>query len=211
MAWLLGYIWADGSIGEYDSLNGSKGYVLQFGCAIDDRELIDQIYEMLDCHQKIAYRKSQYRSIRGEKSYKSKPSVSLQIGRKELVQSLIKLGVRPRKSELNLPFPVIPDEMLSNFVRGYFDGDGYAYAGINQNGYKRVQVALCGPFNFLYELQELMVRILKINKHKVCECGRSFKISWEGRKDVKLLFSWLYPEPNLLCLERKRLRISKIF
>ena len=75
MAWLLGYIWADGDI-KID-----RGYYLRVGCTIGDRELVDLVYKMLDCHQKVYVNKG-----RSCSQYVGKPSVRLTMGSKSMVK-----------------------------------------------------------------------------------------------------------------------------
>ena len=49
---------------------------------------------------------------------------------KALFEDLFDCGIYPQKSDLNrfkLRFPIIPEELKSHFIRGYFDGDGSVY------------------------------------------------------------------------------------
>ena len=55
-------------------------------------------------------------------------SYRIQMGGKELLNNLGKFGIRQNKS-LVIKFPTVPKEFLSDFVRGYFDGDGSVNLG----------------------------------------------------------------------------------
>ena len=50
----------------------------------------------------------------------------IQIGSKELFSDLLLLGMTPAKSK-KLQLPQVPLRFQSDFVRGYFDGDGCIY------------------------------------------------------------------------------------
>jgi intein-encoded DNA endonuclease-like protein len=51
---------------------------------------------------------------------------SFAIRSRKIYNDIIKLGGQPRKS-LNSVFPRIPKKYLSDFIRGFFDGDGSIY------------------------------------------------------------------------------------
>ena len=108
MAYVLGYIAADGNISI-----GKRGncYLALEGI---DEDLIVSIKRVLGSGHAITSRR---RNERYNRSYR------LQIGSKEIVGDLIKLGLTPRKSK-RLHLPDVPKKYFGDFVRGYFDGDG---------------------------------------------------------------------------------------
>ena len=107
MAWLLGYIYADGCILLPNKK--WKGYSLSFGSI--DKELIDVVVKLLGAHQKV---------------HLGKDNVwRLTVSCKPMILGLVFLyHLKPRKTK-SLMFPQVPTEFLGDFVRGYFDGDGY--------------------------------------------------------------------------------------
>ncbi|WP_449622877.1 LAGLIDADG family homing endonuclease [Robertmurraya sp. Marseille-Q9965] len=60
----------------------------------------------------------------------TKKTPSLIINSKEIKQDLANLGIKAKKS-LIVPFPEVPKEFLSSFVRGVIDGDGW----VQKRGY----------------------------------------------------------------------------
>jgi len=62
---------------------------------------------------------------------KTKKTPTLIIHSKKMKQDLELLGINPCKS-LTVPFPNVPDEYLSSFVRGIIDGDGW----VGHEGYQ---------------------------------------------------------------------------
>ena len=108
MAYVLGYIAADGNISI-----GKRGncYLALEGI---DKELIVDIKRVLGAGHMITSRR---RNAGWNKTYR------IQIGSKEMVGDLIKLGLTPNKAK-RMRLPSIPKKYFGDFVRGYFDGDG---------------------------------------------------------------------------------------
>lgn len=114
MAYVLGFFAADGSM-----IKGRRE-----GCYIEftstDRIVLEAIQKAVGSGQRI--------SLRPTRDGKWKPQYRLQFGSKEWYQDLELLGFTQKKSN-TLAFPCVPDEFLTHFIRGYFDGDGCVYLG----------------------------------------------------------------------------------
>src|SRR3989338_3081398 len=108
MAYVLGYIAADGAI----TIGKRGNHYLDV--ISTDRELPDLVQNLLRSNHKISVR---------DGNPKWKPRYRLQIGSKELVEDLAYIGIFPKKAK-RLPMPNVPSEYFYHFVRGYFDGDG---------------------------------------------------------------------------------------
>jgi hypothetical protein len=111
MAYVLGYFAADGSMIK----NGRGAHFIEFTST--DRILIDHVQKVTLSNHTVMERK---------RAENCKIAYRLQIGSKKWFQDLTRLGFTQHKS-LNMKFPIIPEEYLGHFVRGYFDGDGCAY------------------------------------------------------------------------------------
>lgn len=114
MAYILGFFAADG----YITLNKRGG---QFWCLdIADKILLEKIKMIIKAEHKISIRK------RRDGKY---ATYRLQIGSIEMCDDLRKLGFDERKTK-RLSLPKIPNKYFSDFVRGYFDGDGNVWVGL---------------------------------------------------------------------------------
>lgn len=111
MAYVLGFFAADGNMSPHS--NGGR-YIEFTSC---DKELIEKIRHLIKSNHKISGRT---RYVGQKIAYR------IQIGSSVLYEDLTSLGLTPNKS-LTIKFPKIPSDYLSNFVRGYFDGDGCVY------------------------------------------------------------------------------------
>lgn len=119
MSYVLGYIWSDGWIEDCRKCGGST---LGFKCSIRDRKLIENIRTDMDSHHKLTEVPERVNPKNGSLSG---PQIRLAITDSFLVSTLKnEHGLRRGKSKLDLPFPIIPDEYLRHFSRGYLDGDG---------------------------------------------------------------------------------------
>lgn len=109
MAYIVGYIMADGNIAWNPS--PKKSYrALTITAAKKDRNHLEKIRKILQSTKKLLYSS-------GTKSYR------LIVHNKTICQDLMKIGVIPRKSLRN-KFPMIPKKFLRHFIRGVIDGDG---------------------------------------------------------------------------------------
>jgi intein-encoded DNA endonuclease-like protein len=103
MAYILGFLIADGTVAR-DAQNVS--------IAQKEKYILENIRKELESTQPI---------------YKNKKTgvYILNLNSQILKKDLIELhGVKPNKSG-TIEFPYVPEEYMSHFVRGFFDGDDY--------------------------------------------------------------------------------------
>lgn len=99
MAWVLGMIITDGNLHKDRA---------QVSITQKDIRVLEKISEYTSSAHKIRETNGSFR---------------LTISSQVLKDDLTKLGLTPRKS-LTVKFPNIPEEYLTSFIRGVFDGDG---------------------------------------------------------------------------------------
>lgn len=118
MSYILGFVVADGCVGvkRIRKKDGTKQYY--FNITSKDKPHLENIKKVMTAQQKI-YSK-------GSGSTNRKDYYFIQIGHQEICKDLLNLGVLPRKT-YNLKLIEVPDEYFSDFVRGFFDGDGSVY------------------------------------------------------------------------------------
>lgn len=112
-AYFLGLLYADGCNVEHPS-TGELSISLQ----IEDRIVIDKLKEEMKSDYPLNIQK------RIDENHKDK--IRFYVYGKHIAEALDKQGCVKRKS-LILTWPTIqqvPEELLSHFMRGYFDGDG---------------------------------------------------------------------------------------
>jgi len=188
MAYVLGFIYADGSLEDAWYLRGKY-----FRIANTNRPIVRKIKNALDSRHTIvkrSYLKSKRKSL-----------YLLRIGSHKMYDDLIGLGLYPRKS-LSIKFPKVPSEYLSYFVRGYFDGDGSII--FNRNGRWIRVVFTSGSRDFLEQLSEKIAESLKIRKRPIYISHRSYQLCYFTQEGLKLLnFVYKGVEKDNLYLDRK--------
>lgn len=193
MAYVLGFFAADGNMIK----NKRGAHFIEF--QITDKNLLHKIRKLLGSNHKITTRR---------RNSNCKNCYRLQIGSKEIFNDLLKLGMAPNKSKtIDLPF--VPDKYFSDFVRGYFDGDGCVSCGIyNRKNRKSKNYLFNSRFTsgskiFLENLLE------KFRNNNIMKGGfiydkrGSFDLVF-STNDTKKLFRFMYSNiKNCIFLERK--------
>ncbi len=112
MAYILGFMYADGNIVE--SKRGNH-YVAIYTA---DKKLLVAMAKCMKADHKISERISETGS-----------NFRIQIGSKEWFADLGILGLFPNKTS-RMRLPKIPTHFFGDFVRGFFDGDGSVWSGL---------------------------------------------------------------------------------
>lgn len=154
MAYVLGYIFADGAIEDVQE-SSRACYIALIS---KDLSILEKIKTVMDSNHKLYKRKAQMEPYPGNKGYVSSERFVFRIGSKLIYNDLLKLGVTPRKS-LTISFPNIPLEFLSPFIRGYFDGDGCLH--LIKGKYPRL-IFTSGSNKFLEGLSNTLSIVLNI-------------------------------------------------
>jgi hypothetical protein len=204
MAYLLGYLYADGSLEDASYLRGKY-----LRLTSTDKITVTRIREWLESEHRITSRKP-------ENGYAVKTRYCLRIGSHKIYDDLIKLGMHPNKS-LSMCFPSVQAQYLSHFLRGYLDGDGCVFLekakGITQEKIiKRLTIIFTsGSKKFLQELCNILHSTLQLRQTKVYNGWRSFQLRY-GTVDSVELFKFIYADcnPNTY-LQRKFERFNEYF
>jgi len=145
MAYVLGFFAADGNV------NTNRRYGQYWSIEIKDQDLLETIKKVIQSDHKIGIR------LKGDPITHSK-MYRLQIGNIEMCDDLRKLGMKENKT-YSLSIPNVPQRYLSNFVRGYFDGDGHVWMGLMHKGRNTHTLAIQTVFtscslDFLEEIKK---------------------------------------------------------
>jgi hypothetical protein len=206
-AYVLGYIWADGCI----RTERGKPAGIEFICTEDDAQILRDVAAVLGCSNKLRDHAArdwvQKHGAYAGRTYRSKAAVRLAIHSTVLASKLITdHGIPPRKSSCDPPFPSnIPDEFLSHFARGNFDGDG----SIRAKG-SRSAVYWLGTPAFIEPLTTRITTLARVAPPGVYEQGRHLRrVLWTAKPDVLGLRSWLYRD-STIRLARKFQKFEEV-
>jgi hypothetical protein len=198
-AYLLGLLMADGYIIE----DKGRSYGVELGLKISDKELVGMLKTELKAEHPLRT------CPRGDTA-----DVKLMVFSKKLAASLVKWGVRMRKSlRESYPHFFNDEELHRHFILGYSDGDGSISIDQQRQGrYKYLKWQLVGNSKFIQHVAGII--------QKFCGArGTSFKsrkvrgnyreLRYWGKEAEKAL-QWLYGEGEIkVGLKRKRERWLK--
>lgn len=193
MAYVLGFFAADGYITE------NKRGALFWSIEITDKKLLISIRESIGSDHTISSRK---RSIASKVSYR------LQIGSKEMVEDLYRLGFTSKKAFV-LSIPDMQDKFIADFIRGYFDGDGNVWVGYVHKERKTslyiIQVAFTSASEkFLISLQEILQKKGLIGGSLHTKKVKNYsRLSFVGKDSLKI-YKIMYNRDTPLQLFRKK-------
>lgn len=184
MAYILGYICADGNI----AWNQAKGYYSLTVTASDkDKDHLEKIRRIFKSTKPLLY---------GE----STNSYRLIVNSKTICRKLMSLGVLPKKS-LILKFPKIPSQYVKDFIRGYVDGDGsLRYFARLRSPYFELSIS-SGSKEFLIILEKIIADRLSISSKISKNKNECYLLRYSCARGLKLA-EWLYKDRSFY-LERK--------
>jgi hypothetical protein len=188
-SWLLGLLMTDGCANE-------KEHFIKLSISDKDgAQLASQIIGFGNIREILPEtREYSGEKIQGKLSLWSYTACSIQ-----LVGRLGALGLTPRKTK-TLAFPNISDIALPDFIRGLWDGDGSWY----KNDNALIAHFGCASESFIHTLQAITSGITESSAQVRSNHRKDFWQLSYGQKRAVTLARWLYYEPDLPCLERKR-------
>ena len=210
MAYLLGFIYADGAI--EDVRKSSRTCYLHLSSV--DRGILVKMKAALSSNHRI-YSRPQRKSQFFGKIYICSKSYYLRIGNKNIYQDLLNLGLIPRKS-LTLKFPDIPDNCFRFFLRGYFDGDGClsTYKHVSRIKLNIKSIFTSGSYTFLKSLSEKIVNTNIVKPKNIIKNGRAYRLIYPKSESINILtlmYSRLKSAPYLERKYQKYLTIRSLY
>jgi intein-encoded DNA endonuclease-like protein len=198
MAYILGFLYADGNI-----IKTKRGtYYISWYSA--DKVLLQAIKKVVEAEHLISLR-----ATSSGKVYR------MQIGSFEWFEDLYQLGLTPNKTK-RLRLPNIPRDLIGDFVRGYFDGDGNVWVGtIHKNrsrNTKTIQTSFtCASSDFLYSLKDLLHSVGLTGGGIYVPKNDTFARLTFSVQDTLKIYKLMYTTGHKLFLERKRKQFVEFF
>jgi hypothetical protein len=175
MAYLLGFICADGHI-------ASSRNSLLIQLHKKDKYILENFMKFMKFEGKLY-------------DYSSKTTCTLHISSKEITQDLMNFGLTRHKSQELKWIEQIPEEYVSHFIRGYFDGDGHVgLAQAHNPNNKNLILKLVSTLPFIERLK------LEFEKHWGSECGSIknnetyYELVYTGSNHTKSFLDWIYKD-----------------
>ena len=199
-AYLLGFIYADGWV--YHNEN-TRNYEFGIQLQSSDKYILEKINEELG-GQNIIYKYEPHVSnIQGHESH-SGYTDCLRIYSKNLVLGLESNGVLPNKTKKDI-YPIVPDELFFDYLRGYIDGDGCYYNNKNSI-YMHITCASLEPLKYI----QSKLKEYDIETHIYSENEKKHRLMCTNTIEMNKLLNHLYYEDGLFCLKRKYEKIAHL-
>jgi len=133
------------------------------------------------------------------KFYKYSNKVIVQRYDKYLYDLLVKYGLKPNKSLLDLHIPNIPTPLIPNFILGYFDGDGCI---TNSDGQSKFVLCNGNP-QLLHDISIILKDIIGTQQN-IYKCAKNtYQYQVRGNRKTNKLYKYLYND-SCLYLNRKK-------
>jgi hypothetical protein len=175
MAYFLGFICADGHLATHRNM-------LSIQLHTKDKYILENFKNFLNYDGNIYLRKNL-------------PSANLWVVSKEITQDLMNFGLTRHKSQELKWIEQIPEEFVTHFVRGYFDGDGHiGLAQAHNPNNKNLVVKLVSTLPFIERLKS------EFEKHYGSECGSIknndtyYELIYTGSNHTKSFLDWIYKD-----------------
>lgn len=191
MAYILGFMYADGNIVETKRRNH---YIAIYTA---DRTLLASMRQCMKSEHRIAQRNACSGLV-----------YRIQIGSKEWFSDLGKLGLFPNKTKRML-LPHVPTEFFGDFVRGYFDGDGNVWVGLvhkeRKTALQTIQVAFTsGSTEYLQSVHRALQEMGLAGGSVYISKKKQFARLVFSVSDALKIYKIMYNCPHKLYLKRKK-------
>lgn len=190
-AYWLGFIFADGSIIK-TSKNMDKYNRLSICLSKKDEHHLEKFTNAIE-YPKDNIKHANCSNL-GEY-----PQSYVRINSIALVDDLISLNCNPNKT-FTPSFPSnkdIPSNLIRDFVRGYFDGDGCISGKV-----KSPLFEITSELYAIQQLQDILMNSCNLSKTKLRFCRNSYTLRYGGTNQIKKIFHYLYDGATVF-LERK--------
>jgi hypothetical protein len=190
-AWFLGMMSADGHV-----RNGRQVCISQSGES--GEKVINYIKKLINFNGNIHYHD------RSKQEWQD--SYHIVFTSKNYFNKLNYYSICPNKT-YNQEFPLnLPDNLLSAYLIGKFEGDGCAGVYTNKNGYSYLQMSFVGTKNFIEECSKrIPIPYSSVREHSCSNVV--WQITWNGKKAINF-YNWLW-EGNENLYKSKKYFIPK--
>lgn len=200
-AYILGLIYADGTID--DKVKGNREWRLIISLQEEDGFILNKLIK------DTTSRKVRIDNPPSTQKKNWKKRAVAYIGNTYMCESLIKLGCVPRKSQVGMKFPNIPDHLIHHFIRGFFDGDGCVtvnkkiYRGKKViSEYFKLKLAFTSTDSEFLDTLISHLPVTRVYKRQKLRSMIVYTYWIERKNDIQNVYKHLYNDANYF-LKRK--------
>jgi predicted transcriptional regulator len=172
MAYFLGLLVADGHVRKQNN-------IIMLNLKKTDEAIIQNLKEAIEYHGPI------YTINKKD----GQPQACLTVSSKEMVKDLNGLGLSGNKTYDFDWIKDIPDEFVSDFVRGVFDGDGCVYINTIKKNYT---VNLVGTYKLTENIKKIFNNLYSNNFGHLQKNKNVQILIFNGRYNALSFLNWIY-------------------
>jgi len=134
----------------------------------------------------------------------------VQFGDVLFYQFLMSIGLTPAKSK-TLASILIPDKYFSDFLRGYFDGDGTSYSfydSLFPMSYRFYIAFTSASPKFIEWLRDMIRKNVQVGGHIVLYANKGYLQLKYAKNEAMMVCQYMYQGKRKLFLKRKYLKIQ---
>jgi hypothetical protein len=213
-AYILGFLFADGNVSE-------KSHKVSVQISYKDKDILIKMCNILFNGDTSYIKEYKYDRVIYNKDNNKTYSfldhkAAIFLINKKIADDLIKLGCMPNKT-LILKFPILRDDLIQHFIRGYFDGDGSLTINVRKLGkickngkickYRATDAyfSIVGTKDIIDNMAKyisLLGAHYEINKRHPERNNNNYTIRVSGNKQIKKICDYLY-DNSTIYLDRK--------
>ena len=193
-AYWLGFLYADGSV----RLHKERSGILRLKLKNSDKDHIEKFNKCLESNYPIKERIEIVQ--KNNKKYNCYCSF-VNIYNTKIVKDLYNIGCVNNKTQ-KIRLPKLDSNVLSHFIRGYFDGDG-CISKIKQ-GYNCYTITIVSNKCFIYDLKNFLEHLFNINL--TFKDYKNYSIlSIYNRKDREIFYHYIYDNATIFLNRKKEI------
>lgn len=183
-AYWLGFLYADGSTSQYTTI---------ITLSTRDEGHLEKFLNFVESGTTIK---------RWDRSPIS-PMSTIMISDVYLASRLRSLGIIPRRTNIKATLSNLPARLERDFIRGYFDGDGWVSKNIDNP-----LLGFTGRFDIITWVEQAIAKDLNLRRRSIRKNKSSYEIRYDGKNITSSIGQWFYKDATI-WLERKHKLFSQ--
>jgi len=195
-AYILGLMWADGCI-------RTKNNTVYIELQETDKDILLKIRNLIQPSKDLMFI--------NKKNIKHKNTYRFTICNKHINNKLLLHGLCENKS-FSIKPPVIDEELVNHFIRGFFDGDGCISSYLVKGKYKTSSFSITSNIEILNYIQNIFIAKLGLTKTKIQTDKRGNNICslvYGGRNNCIKIKNYLYYN-STIYMDRKFKKFNEL-